>query len=411
MKEINRENRRFLIVLIGIMLIWALSLYPFKFGGWNQIMLAFSYRFGFIQRAFIGSVIDVVSTVFRIPLKYMRYLYGISTVGIFTLGALLIVYKALIHAEGDNTVKCFYKGMALVFFMGPGWCTNYNNFALTDMWLPMISLIGVWFILKGKHVWISLAATVICVLIHPAYVFLYFNLILAAFIYKEFLANDRTDKKSLIWLAIVFAFGSVLFIYMMFFSHAREGVTADEIMQRAAIVVDKSVEEISNHEPTVRGYLLRDGGESGVQLVINSYWLLLAVSVIMFMPFIFEIFKYWKYVYKEAKSNGIKNHILYALLPMGVVTAAPMYIMHNDYGRWTYAVFFYEFAIIWIFNLLKDANVKKATYDLMERVFSHKAYYLLLLFYAAVSGPFQQNLINPMISKLETLGWKLLGVY
>ena len=75
MKRISRENRNFLLVLIGITVIWSISLFPFKFGGWNQIMLAFSYRYGFIQRAFIGSVIDLISTVFHIPLIYMRYLY------------------------------------------------------------------------------------------------------------------------------------------------------------------------------------------------------------------------------------------------------------------------------------------------------------------------------------------------
>ena len=86
-----------------------------------------------------------------------------------------------------------------------------------------------------------------------------------------------------------------------------------------------------------------------------------------------------------------------------------MYIMHNDYGRWTYAVYFYEFAIVWLLNLLNDTHAKKATNELMERVHTNKAYYSLLLFYAVVSGPFQQNLINSMISLIETLGWKFLS--
>lgn len=411
MKRISRENRKFLMILIAIMAVWAVSLFPFKFGGWNQIMLAFSYRFGFIQRAFIGSLIDLVSTVFHIPLKYMRYIYGVGTVGIFTAGALLLVNKTLNYFTNDGAMKRFFKGMALVFFMGPGWCTNYNNFALTDMWLPMVSLIGVYAVIKGKHLWISLITTIVCVLIHPAYVFLYFNLVLAAFLYKVFIEKGETNKKSLIWLVIVAAAGSVLFLYMMFFSHARAGVTVDEVMHRAAVVVDKSVEEISNHEPTVRGYLIRDGGESGVQLVFDSYWLLFIVIVVMFSPFIFEVYKYWRDVYRDAKENKAKGYVLYALMPLGILTTIPMYIMHNDYGRWTYAVFFYEFTIIWLFNMLRDNHAKKAAQNLMERVSSNKAYYLLLIFYAVVSGPFQQNLINPMISMIETLGWKLLGVY
>lgn len=406
--KVNRDNRNFLIILIGVMSIWAVSLFPFKFGGWNQIMLAFSYRYGFIQRAFIGSVIDLVSTVCHIPLKYMRYIYGISTLGIFTLGALFIAYKALEMSNGDKTANRFYKGMAIVFFMGPGWCTNYNNFALTDMWLPMVSLVGVYFIIKGKYVWVSIITTAICVMIHPAYVFMYFNLILAAYFYKIFREND---KNNIAWMFIVFATGSFMFLYMMFFSHARGGVTSEEVMQRAAVIVGKSAEEIMNHEPTVRGYLMRDGNVSGVQLVINSYWLLLIVIILMFSPFIFEICRYWTNAYKEAKNSGVRGCAVYALLPLGAFTAIPMYIMHNDYGRWTYAVFFYEFAIIWLLNLLNDSNIKKATDNLMKRISSNKAYYMFLIFYAAVSGPFEQNLINPIISMIETLGWKVLGVF
>ena len=156
MKRGTRDNGKFLMILIAIMAVWAVSLFPFKFGGWNQIMLAFSYRFGFIQRAFIGSVIDLISTVFHIPLKYMRYLYGVATVGIFTIGALLLVNRALNLFMDDGRMKHFYKGMALIFFMGPGWCTNYNNFALTDMWLPMFSLIGVYAVIKGKWIWVCI---------------------------------------------------------------------------------------------------------------------------------------------------------------------------------------------------------------------------------------------------------------
>lgn len=406
--KINRDNRNFLIILTGIMSIWAVRLFPFKFGGWNQIMLAFSYRYGFIQRAFIGSVIDLVSTVCHIPLKYMRYIYGVSTVGIFTLGTLFIVYKALEMSKDDKTANRFYKGMALAFFMGPGWCTNYNNFALIDMWLPMLSLIGAYFVIKGKYVWVSLITTAVCVMIHPAYVFMYFNLVLMAFLYKTFMVKD---KKNIAWMFIVFAVGSLMFLYMMFFAHARADVTSAEVMQRASVVVDKSVEEIINHEPTVRGYLMRDGDVSGVQLVINSYWLLLVISILMFSPFIFEICRYWKNAYKEAKNCGAKGRAVYVLLPLGAFTAIPMYIMHNDYGRWTYAVFFYEFAIIWLVNLLNDSNVKKATDNLMKRISSNKAYYMLLVFYAAVSGPFEQNLINPIISMVETFCWKILGMY
>ena len=132
MKEIIiklNEKIKFMLVLLCIIVVWAVRLFPFKFGGWNQIMLAFSYRYGFIQRAFIGSCIDVISTALHIPLKYMRYIYGIVTMLIFTSVMLLFAYKSQSKNGMDSQVKIFLQGLMLLFLLGPGWNTNYNNFA------------------------------------------------------------------------------------------------------------------------------------------------------------------------------------------------------------------------------------------------------------------------------------------
>ena len=94
---------------------------------------------------------------------------------------------------------------------------------------------------------------------------------------------------------------------------------------------------------------------------------------------------------------------------MGVLTVIPMYIMHNDYGRWTYAVFFYEFMWIWVLNLIQDTNAHEAAKRLMMRVSSNKLYYIVLIFYAAVLGAFEQNLVSPLISTIESYGWKIIG--
>ena len=46
---------------------------------------------------------------------------------------------------------------------------------------------------------------------------------------------------------------------------------------------------------------------------------------------------------------------------------------------------------------------------MMERIDANKTYYLVLLFYAGITGAFAQNLINPMVSMIESYGWKVLG--
>lgn len=408
--EEDRRNRNVILMLIFIMAVWAVKLFPFKFGGWNQITLGFSYRFGFIQRGFLGSVLDLVSTIFHIPLKYMRYIYGILTMGIFTLLVLFGAYKGISKKETDSTTRSFFVCMAVFFFAGPGWNTNYDNFALTDVWLLLMSVLGTYFVAKGKHLWIAVVAAVIGVLIHSGYVFLYFNLILVMFVYKIWLEKDTWNKKNFIWLCASFLIVSGLFAYMMFFSQVKSGVTLEDVMNRVAIVVDKPVSEISNHEYLINGTLFRTGdATSGLNIDTQGYWLLFIVIVVMFSPFIYEIYRYWKDAAGSAKGHAKGRSVLYALLPLGALTVIPMYVMKCDYGRWTYAVFFYEFVLIWALNMLGDKHVEAATHSFMDRLNAHKPYYAVLFLYAVISGPIEQNLINSIISNIEQFGWKIIG--
>lgn len=126
--------------------------------------------------------------------------------------------------------------------------------------------------------------------------------------------------------------------------------------------------------------------------------------LLVFSPFINEVFRYWKNVIKNAKQDSVTKAVVYALMPFGIVTTIPMCVMHNDYGRWTYAVFFYEFTIIWVINYIEDKNVVAAPHVFMKRSKAHWLYYFFLIFYAVILDPFEQNLINPVISLIETIG-------
>lgn len=402
MLNMRRENRKIMIALIFIMMAWAIKLFPFKFGGWNQMMLGFSYRYGFIQRGFIGSVLDLISMIFHIPLRYMRYIYGVSTMGAFTLLLLLCVYRSIAAERIDPIIRKFLIYMAILFFVGPGWVTNYNNFALTDVWLLMISVPGMYAVMKEKNLWVAVLAPVVAVLIHPEYVFLYFSLILGPFFYKTWV-EKQFRKRFLNWMCMSFLCGSAIFCYMMFFAQAKAGVTLEDVMDRVAIVVNRSVADISHFESVVNGVLFRKGDvTNGLKVDTNGYQVLFVVMLVMYSPFIFEIYKYWK----TATENA--GGVLYALLPLlGVITAVPIYVLKNDYGRWTYAVFFYEFALIWILNLFEDKNIKTATKKFMEGLSIHKVYYIFLTFYAIISSPIEQNLLNPIIANVEQMCWKV----
>lgn len=446
MKEIikknMKENKSFYFCILATMMAQAIRYFPFKFGGWNQIMLSFSYRYGFIQRAFLGTILDIISTVFHIPLGYMRYVYGIVTVAFYSALYLYILFKVL-EKEKTADAKFFFKGLALAFFMGPGWVANYSNFALIDVWIELCSLLAVYFLVKDKYKWCSIIICCIGVLIYPGYVFTYWNIVVVFVFYKAFIVSAKVNKRYLILLLANIVCVGALCGYTLLGAKVKEEISIDYVMERTAEFVGKPVEEVQNHKGTIYALIFKntvvevdsedveetnaieeneistidlsinnaEGIFSTWHIYIKEYGLLLVAMTVLFAPFFYEIFKYWKLVVRYAKLNGWRKYWLYALIPFGALTIVPCYIVLNDYGRYTNAAFLYEFIMIWLFNMIHDEYVVQATSEYVKKVQENKCYYVFLLCYAAINGTFHQNLINELVSTVETYLWKVVELF
>lgn len=459
MKENWKQNKKFYLVIFATMIVQAIRYFPFKFGGWNQIMLSFSYRYGFIQRAFLGTILDGISTVFHIPWGYMRYIYGIFTVSFYTILYFYIIYKAL-ENEKSTEAGFFFKGLALAFFMGPGWVANYSNFALTDIWIEMCSLLAVYLLARDRHVWLSVVVCCIGVLTYPAYVFTYWNLVLVFLLYQVLIApKKKVNRKRLVLLLVNLLCVGSLFVYMQFYAHVKPGIYLDYVLERTAEFMDQPVKGVSNHAGTITSFLFKDmpvseeteGTEEVVEAIVEEpapdvettetniventnenvdslfyrvkqiltgwhfyiweYGLLLVAMAILFAPFFYEIYKYWRMVVQCARKRKMRRYWMYGLLPFGALTVIPCYIVLNDYGRYTNGAFIYEFAIIWLLNRIRDENVVQATKEYVGKVRSNQCYYAFLLCYAAINGTFHQNLINELVSTVETYLWKVVELF
>lgn len=437
-KKNIKENKSFYFVIWATIIAQAIRYFPFKFGGWNQIMLSFSYRYGFIQRAFLGTILDVISTVFHIPWGYMRYIYGVFTVVFYSALYLYVIYKML-ENEKNSDIRFFLKGLTIAFFMGPGWVANYSNFALTDVWIQICSILAVYLLVKDKNKWLAIIICCIGVLIYPGYIFTYWNIVVAYLFYKTFIVLKKgIDKKWFILFSVNIICVGALCGYTLLGAQVKQGITIDYVMERTAEFVDKSVEEVANHKGTIYSLIFKntvvevdtedilaedeitaiessissaEGAMSTWHLYIQEYGLLLVAMAFLFFPFFYEIYKYWKLVVITARMNGLQKSWLYGLLPFGSLTILPCYIVLNDYGRYTNAAFIYEFIIIWLLNRIQDENIIQATKEYVKQVKANKYYYVFLLCYAAINGTFHQNLINELVSTVETYLWKVVALF
>lgn len=88
--------------------------------------------------------------------------------------------------------------------MGPGWVANYSNFALTDVWIEMCSLLAVYLLAKNRGLWLTVVICCIGVLIYPGYVFTHWNIVVVFIFYKAFVVPKKgVDKRHLMRMVII----------------------------------------------------------------------------------------------------------------------------------------------------------------------------------------------------------------
>ncbi len=392
-------NRRKALIVpsafcVFIMLWKAFQQAPFVPCKWNSVMLSFSYRYGFIQRGFLGTIIDVLSDIFPISSYMILKLFQYFTMMMFFLVISVIVVWSI---DKWNNNKKVYFVIAMGYVMGSGYTTWFSEdlFGHSDVWLIILTIIALWAILKDNYE-VAVLISVICMLIHQAYIFMYFNAILLALAIK-FVYDDSKRKRIILNLFLLIVSCSLLFIYLQFFSGVKPGIDYEYVRERSISILGDSY--IDSWEAETKNYWFHGKTPypftQGLQQ--SGKW---AIYEIVFMiPMIIEIGKYWRVILSNTKDK-IKKCIYFAT-PLGIITTLPLFVMHCDYGRWFHALYFYEAIAIWLVNLISDEGVKKANKEMISWVKNNICYYVILLYYWISLGSFHRNYLRSAWPNLE----------
>ena len=126
--------------------------------------------------------------------------------------------------------------------MGSGYTTWFSEdlFGHSDVWLIILTIIALWAILKDNYE-VAVLISVICMLIHQAYIFMYFNAILLALAIK-FVYDDSKRKRIILNVFLLIASCSLLFIYLQFFSGVKPGIDYEYVRERSTSILGDSWE-------------------------------------------------------------------------------------------------------------------------------------------------------------------------
>ncbi len=395
----DRKNRIYLYCIIAYMVISVFVYWDHELDIMNTTVYAFSYKYGFISRGVLGSVLQLYDSL--VPFDAVSYntIYLISEIGTTILFLVLLWFILVVLSRCDEEHMTSAKGiLAIITLITVPMFLGRDNFGRLDLYLMIIVIFCLALIIIEKGEFLIIPAVTLATLIHEGFVFMNLNIILVLLLYKCLINNDkRKRRKYLIILLMTFIIPSIIFLYCEFFSHSFGQDVYDECLALAAKV---SLNNDPHEEVLVHEILGLD--VKGME-TMHHRWNLedTPIFLVLFSPYIiFMICLFVKYA-KSAKS-GLDKFITFMVLA-GPLTLVPEILLKVDYGRYVFSILFYYLAIFVVLLALRDKRIEDTVINVQELIFRHKVTAIVLVAYLFVFMPFRGYRICDVVTVLTRL--------
>ncbi len=383
--ELIKRRKKFMGLLLFLSVVLFFYSYDDKVTAYNTTLYAFTYKYGFISRAFIGSLYHAIDRL--VPWDMISYEHSLLYTRIVTAlfyVLLFIFFRFILKRLPRETVK--YGELILtayVIFAVPMFACR-KNFGRVDIYLVGLSLLGVMLIVSRRARWLLIPIVMACVCIHQGYVFMFFNIILVLLIYS--FCTPGTESRAHFFragflFAVCFLAGSALFLYFEFFSRTNGEAFVEEIIANATKLSYKG----DYHETLIDHEIL------GIDLAAEEWdfhkenFVQFPIYLVLLSPLVWMLCRLIKGIMSRART--VSDKIKYFFVCFGPLTLLPSYILKVDYARWTFAVFTYYTLVILALLAMKDAVIEES----IREVASIRRRYpglVLLLPYMLLFSPF-----------------------
>ena len=412
----SESSKKFIYFLAMACVAAVVIYYEASMNMQNLTTYLFSYRYGFIPRGFVGTIIDGLLSLFGLELTYFKCLCisGVATAGYYIL--LFILYALFlgkVMEKAQSALKAlmvFFSWFAFTEFI------SWNNFGRTDEYLTILVIMALILLVMEQAEWLIVPICAVAVMVHSGFTFTNSGLILALLLYKAICAFQmekrgekptRTFRYYMIILILSFAVISALFLYFQVFRQAVSMDVYDHIKEEAIRVAS---------EGDQGGYLVQLQSLIDSELLrmdvydFESQWRAVNVRefpifVVLFMPYIIILIRFAIRVFKKA--NDRLDIFKYIVPFIGVATILPDLLLKVDYGRWVFCIILYYCLMVMTAAALDDEPVLEAMTETYEWLKAHKICWLLLV-YPVLFVPFRDVSISDLTLKLMNL---IFGYY
>lgn len=369
--------------------------------GWCITPYTLSYKYGFISRGLVGEIIRLF-----IPNLDIKHIYLIVAFNTVILCAVTVFFLNRIkkYTAAENNMAFLF--IAALFLVNPGsiaFLFYWGNFGRFDLYMVLILLIGALLIIKNRAMWIIPLLSVAGILIHQAYVFMYFPALIALLLYGAYV-KKRKYAKWIFWITGITT--CMAFLYMQFFSGV-DGYTYEAMMEDinattalpARFIYDDMMvrlEYFTSVFATIQAFVIDP-------LPKNLYKI--AWVFILCLPMLLMFRNIWKDFMSCQKSR-----LLWIIPWSGMIGMIPKFLMTNDYGRDFSALIISQFVMFFTLLALEDGGMKKAFLSVEKRIKENPLKYAFFLIYMSVLGKFEAANILEISDRIRLLTEKLLGL-
>lgn len=388
---LQKKDKWFMMMLMTAAVAIAVIYYEGSMNIQNCATYLFSYKYGFIPRALIGTIINIFAKIFGIEIHYSTEL-GISAVAtIIYFVCLFILYMVILQRTEEKykfsvkIIMCFFSVFSFTEYV------TWNNFGRMDEYLTIILYICLVLLITEKNEWLIVPLCFVGCLVHTGFVFTHIGLILGILFWKMVRKGKLDRKYSIIFLS-TFIVVSVIFVYMEIL---RLPVSEDvyRIIEQRSIVLASEGNNM-DYLPTVYSLLDSELLRHDVY-EYESLWHYInrrevPVFLVLFMPYGVVL---WKILRKAiCKIEDIGEKIGVVGLILGIVTIVPELVLKVDFGRWFYCIIMYYALLLLSMMALQNSAIAEATCEVVTK--EKRKWCITLLIYAFAFVPLRDVLVS-----------------
>ena len=330
---------------------------------WPACQLCVNYSYGFIKRAFLGSITSLLSSLAKI--SYDRAIISMMLIEeiVFTaviLSLLIIVINRFKDANLNLLIILFVSLNAMGFY-----CFYWGE---SDIVLMTLTLVMCVLIVKRKLLILVPVLAIVCVLIHEGYVMMYFGVVIALLLYA--VGNNYKNSKTVYScvLAATVIPAALLFIYMHFYSAGSINVSSEYLISYLSDTFGPENPSLYN---AVNYTYFGTGLPNGAMWVNGKptdefYIRIIAVitNALVLSPLIFYKVSLYRGIIKD--TEGTKSKLIWIMCLSLSILTLPLILVQTDEGRWFYDIVFFEFFVVVFLYVMDREKIKPQLHKILK---------------------------------------------